>query len=206
MKKKAWGERLAERSDLTAFLVHLTKSNENQSHLEVLINILKEKKLRGSKPHVGFICGDTPAVCFQDTPLYQLSQNVYYEQKMRKAKEYEKIRYSGVGLMFSKIQVYRKGGRPVIYEQKEIAKTILSPSEHWRIVNYDLSDDNGFIDWTHEREWRVKNDYCFELNEVTVILPRSKYVKEFIKDYITAFNSSPYDDLIGIISLQELFL
>lgn len=209
MKKEAWSKRLAERSDLTISLVHLTKAKSEGSSLsalDVLIKILKEKKLIGSKPEVGFICGDTPAVCFQDTPLYQLAQNIYYEQKLRKAQEYTKIRYIGVGLMFSKFHVYQKGGRPVIYEKKENAKFFLPSSEYWRIVNYDLSDENEIIDWTHEREWRIKNNYEFNLHEVTVLLPKCKTIKHFIKKYKKEFNSDPYDDLKGIICLQELFL
>lgn len=205
MKKEAWGKRLAERSDLTISLIHLTKKNKNLSEIEVLIKILKERKLVGSIPANGFICGNIPAVCFQDTPLYYLSQNIYYEQKMRQAGEYKKIRYVGVGLMFSKTLVYKKGGRPVIYEKKEKAKKILPPSEYWRIVNYDLSDEDNLIDWTHEREWRVSDDFHFELNEAIVILPKSAIVKRFIKEYVKVFKSSPYDDLKGIISLQELF-
>lgn len=206
MKKEAWGRRLAERSDMATSLIHLTKKNESLSEIEVLMKILKEKKLTGSNPATGFICGNIPAVCFQDTPLYYLSQNIYYEQKMRQTREYKKIRYVGVGLMFSKILVYKKGGRPVIYEKKEVAKALLPQSEHWRIVNYDLSVENEFIDWTHEREWRVSNDFDFELNEAIVILPKCDIVKKFIKEYFKVFKRSPYDDLKGIISLQELFI
>jgi len=205
MKKKAWGKRLAERSDLSVSLIHLTKDNTELSALDVLIKILKEKKLIGSRTETGFICGNSPAVCFQDTPLYQLCQNIYYEQNMRKANEYEKIRYLGVGIMFSKFYVYQKGGRPVVYEKKETAKDFLPSSEYWRIVNYDLSNEDEIIDWTHEREWRVKNDFCFELDEVTVILPKSKSMKDFIKKYREEFNKEPYDDLKSIITLQELF-
>ena len=172
--------------------------------MDILIKILKEKTIIGSTTESGFICGDTPAVCFQDSPLYHLTQNIYYEQKMRQAKEYEKIRYLGIGLMFMKTYVFKKGGRPVIYEQTDVAKKILPKSEYWRIVNYDLNDYNKIIDWTHEREWRIKNNFEFELKDVTVVLPNPKDVKTFSNKYIKAFKSSPIDDLNGVIALRHL--
>ena len=50
-------------------------------------------------------------------------------------------------------------GRPVIYDKTISAKKYLPENEWWRIVNLDLSDEDRFIDWTHEREWRVPNDF-----------------------------------------------
>jgi len=210
MKVGAWIKRLAERSDLTTSLIHLTKPEinnhgKNLEVMDVIIKILNEKKLIGSTTQSGFICGNTPAVCFQDTPLYQLSQNIYYEQKMRQAKETTKVRYVGVGLMFSKIFVYQKGGRPVFYEQTENAKKLLPEQEHWRIVNYDLNDTERIIDWTHEREWRVKENFEFELKDVTIILINNKSVNAFIKRYKNEFKTDPFDDLNGIIPLSDLF-
>ena len=45
--------------------------------------------------------------------------------------------------------------RPVIYDDPNIAKQYLKSNEYWRIVNLNLSNDNNFIDWSHEREWRL---------------------------------------------------
>ncbi|KAF5063927.1 hypothetical protein DSECCO2_289650 [anaerobic digester metagenome] len=208
MKINAWKRRLAERSDLSTSLVHLTKDkkgNNALSAMDVLIKILKEKRLIGSNSNSGFICGGIPAVCFQDTPLYQLTENIYYEQKMRQAHEYTKVRYLGIGLMFDKVHIYKKGGRPVIYEKKETAKRFLPANEYWRIVNYNLDDENEIIDWTHEREWRIKNDFDFELSDVIVILPKCSNIETFIKKYKKEFNKDPYSDLKGIIPLQEIF-
>lgn len=54
--------------------------------------------------------------------------------------------------------MYKKGGRPVIYDQTIEAKKYLPESQHWRIVNFDLSNDDRLVDWTHEREWRVPDE------------------------------------------------
>ncbi|MCT4565626.1 MAG: hypothetical protein N4A68_15120 [Maledivibacter sp.] len=75
MNKKEWNNRIANRSDFTAGLVHLTKSNKdkNKSSLEILMKILKEQNLIGSTINSGYIVVDIPAVCLQDTLLYLLA-------------------------------------------------------------------------------------------------------------------------------------
>ena len=74
--------------------------------------------------------------------------------------------------MFPKEYVYNKGGRPVIYEKTEIAKTFLPKEQWWRIVNFDLGNSDNIIDWTHEREWRCPGNFEFELSEATILMAR----------------------------------
>ena len=58
--------------------------------------------------------------------------------------------------MFPKRYVYNAGGRPVIYEDAEVAERMLPDKrDWWRIVKFDLSNKKKVVDWTHEREWRV---------------------------------------------------
>jgi hypothetical protein len=71
--------------------------------------------------------------------------------------------------MFHKPLIFSKGGRAVIYETKEFAK-MLPPDEKWRIVTFDLSNKDHYVDWTHEREWRVKGDLKFDYKDVYIIL------------------------------------
>ncbi len=71
--------------------------------------------------------------------------------------------------MFDKTYIYKKGGRPVIYDKTEEAKKYLTEDKWWRIVNLDLSDSNNIIDWTHEREWRVLNELTFELKMLVLL-------------------------------------
>ena len=179
--REQWRRRIAERSDLTTGVVHLTRETEKHNVMDVLLTILREKRIKASDTASGFIVGATPAVCFQDAPPHGLSQNVRFEQKKRESDPKAKLRYRAVGLWFPKPYVYRKGGRPVIYDKTEQAKKYL-PKEHWwRIVNFDLTSDDNFIDWSHEREWRVPGDFTFELKEVTVLLTTEKGYHSFLK-------------------------
>lgn len=185
MNKGEWRKRISQRSDFSAGLVHLTKSkkinNESYSALEILMKILIEQKLEGSTTESGFICGDIPAVCFQDIPLYSVCENILYEQKLKKEMNRSNYRYTGFGLRFSKDYIYRKGGRPVIYDNTNEAKRYLTEDNHWRIVNFNLSNKDKIIDWSHEREWRVPGYLSFELNEVEVLIHNYDSYKKFIK-------------------------
>ncbi len=175
-----WKERIAKRSDITSGLVHLTRPKGGKSTLEVLLSILKDRRLIGSTTESGFIVGNTPAVCFQEAPLYSVAQNIYTEQEYRKENPSAKIRYYGCGIQVTKSDAFNAGGRPVIYEKTSVAKNILPESEYWRIVNFDLSNDDSVIDWTHEREWRVPHDFDFELSDIMVLLPNTKLYREFL--------------------------
>lgn len=200
--KDDWEKRIAERNDMSTSLIHLTRENSTQSVVNVLYNILKDKKIKGSTTS-GFIVGNEKAVCFQDAPLYSICQNIFFEQKKRKQDRNYKLRYRAIGLLFDKQYAYKKGARPVIYEKTDIAKTFLPPSEHWRIVNFNLESDSSIIDWTHEREWRVKGDFEFELSDVTIIVIKQNQIKKLI----SKFKEEGIDlmnEINGIVTLEHL--
>jgi len=175
--KDIWKRRLAERTDLTTQLTHLTKAEDDQNLTGVLMSILSERRIRGSDST--FIYGDKRAVCFQDAPLSGICQNVYFEQRYRKENPEAKRRYCACGLMFGKAYVFSRGGRPVIYDRAEDAKEYLQEDEWWRIVPLDFSNTEKIVDWTHEREWRVPKAFNFEIEKATVILPNTKIYREF---------------------------
>lgn len=208
MKLEEWKKKIAERNDITGYLIHLTKGkeieNEKFNVFEILIKILKDKKLIGSTTESGFIVGDKRAVCFQESPIYSLSQNIYYEQKLFKEEKLKKKRYVGVGLMFTKPYIYKKGGRPVIYDKTTEAKKYLPKDQWWRIVNYDLSDENNIIDWTYEREWRVEGELEFELSDISVIVPNYKVFKKIIKE-CNDVGIDLVKEVKSIINLGDLF-
>lgn len=81
--KDTWLKRLAERSDLSSYVAHLTRpatvDTEDFSAVEVLLMILKDRSIRGSSTRSGFIVGATEAVCFQDAPPHALAQNLWFE-------------------------------------------------------------------------------------------------------------------------------
>ncbi|MBY6930904.1 DUF2971 domain-containing protein [Clostridium botulinum] len=174
MKREEWKKRIARRSDMTCSLVHLTKDaiidGKELTSTNVLIKILKDRKLIGSTTESGFIVGDRNAVCFQESPLHSLAENIYFENDLLKNGESSKVRYTTIGLLFEKTLIYRAGGRPVIYDKTSEAKQYLPRDQWWRIVNFDLSNNENFIDWTHEREWRVPDDFTFNLEDVTLLV------------------------------------
>lgn len=181
-----WNRRVKSRTDLSGFLYHLTKAEKDESGnttlkaIDRLLKIISERKLIGSSTESGFITGKRRAVCFQDTPINSLMENIVHERDFRE-KLGGKIRYVSIGLAFPKPYIFQSGGRPVFYESKEIAKRILPEEEWWRIVDYNLMDKNNLVDWTHEREWRLPTDeFIFDLSKATVILPNQEVFSEFM--------------------------
>ena len=207
--KEQWKARMASRSDLSAYVAHFTRPTTidgvPHSAIDVLIKILREERIVGSSTQSGFICGDRRAVCFQDAPAYALAQNIYLEQQYQTAMQGGKKRYVGVGLMFEKPYVFRLGGRPVLYEITERAKTLLPQSEWWRIVRYDLGDDARFCDWTHEREWRVPDDFTFSRSKATVIIPSHGGYRLFLKKCRAIGNPDLLQEILGIVNLGAVF-
>lgn len=201
--EKQWRWRLAERSDLSSHVVHLTRDAGAQNALSVLLKILNDCVIQGSDTTSGFICGTRKAVCFQDAPLAGVCQNVFYEQKYREANKGCKTRYLAVGLAFPKTYVYAKGGRPVVYDKTAVAKRYLPEDQHWRIVNYDLDDLANIIDWTHEREWRVPDEFPFELEQATVLLTNEWVYRHFVKQ--DAASGAPLaPKLNGLVVMSRL--
>ncbi len=199
-KLEDWIKRIRSRSDMSGYLYHLTRCTDDLDSLKVLVKILKERKLKGSTTSSGFIIGSNQAVCFQDTTTYGLCQNTYHEQKLREEDKNLKVRYKPVGIAFAKTYVYGKGGRPVIYERTEDAKKLLDKDEWWRIVNFDLSNPSQIIDWTHEREWRIKGDFDFDLSQAYVVLINQKIYKEFV----SSVDKNILENIGGIIVLNPI--
>jgi hypothetical protein len=202
-----WRNRLAERSDLTTRLVHLTRAADGKHPVQVLVDILVSGSLRGSTTQSGFIVGDTPAVCLQDAPLTAVAQNLLWEQKSRTGtNSTAPPRYSPAGLVFSKTFVFCKGGRPVIYDKTDDAKNYLPATEHWRIVALDLSNSQGIIDWTHEREWRVPRCLDFELGDVTVLVNGSAGYREFVTLARAVNGVDILGSIAGIVTLSSVIV
>lgn len=208
MKLKEWRRRIAERSDITSYLIHLTKplqDNENDLKVqEVLLKIIKEKRLCGSTTEKGFIVGKRKAVCLQETPLYSLTQNIFFEQKLRENNKSAKVRYLGFGLLFEKTFIYNNNGRPVIYDKTSEAKGYLPENQWWRIVNFDLSNEDNIIDWSHEREWRVPEELKFELKDISIIVPNKESFKKIVQ-LCKKENIDIIKETRSIINLGDLF-
>lgn len=197
--REQWERRMQQRSDIPNYLTHLTRPSNDLTAIEVLLKILNEKKLIGSTTSTGFINGSSSAVCFQDAPLEGILQNLYYEKSYYNSLG-SKDRYSAIGLQFFKPKVFNAGGRPCIYEKNEVAKRMLNKDDWWRIVSYDLYRQDAIIDWTHEREWRIKGDYTFKRSEVSVLLKDRTAYREFI----TLASDDILAEIAGITVLEML--
>ncbi|MBE5922077.1 MAG: DUF2971 domain-containing protein [Lachnospiraceae bacterium] len=175
-----WTERVHNRADIVTRLTHLTRATESMDALEVLVKILEDKRLIGSTTQSGYIVGNTPAVCLQETPLEALAAHIRYENESFGQIDKCDVRYSGIGIRFNKVFVYRSGGRPVIYDKTEYLKSILPEEQYWRIVNFDLDNNENCIDWTHEREWRVPNELVFDYDKIELIFPTDEVYRRFV--------------------------
>jgi hypothetical protein len=203
--RKRWLERHCERSDITSHAVHLTRpvdgTDSATGAADVVLKILTERKLIGSTTKSGFIVGDRPAVCFQDAPLSSVVQNLWYEKKDRDLKPSAKVRYVGCGLVFDKNFLYAHGGRPVIYDATETAKAYLPKDQWWRIVNFNLSDQHSYIDWSHEREWRLPGNLEFSLRSVSVLLNHESSYRHFISKALETGQADILKEIRGILML-----
>lgn len=204
MNFNEWRNRYKNRNDISSRLTHLTKGNSSEEAFKTLLKILEERTILGSTTDTGFIIGNKSAVCLQEAPLNAIAENLLYEKELRE-KAGNKVRYSAFGLRFNKAWIYKKGGRPVIYEEKELMKSILPSEEYWRIVNYDLSDDQCMVDWTHEREWRVPGNIQFEYKNVEIIVESNTYYQKFVEYCIRKEKLDMLRQINGIVVLDTIF-
>lgn len=201
---KDWNKRIVDRPDISRSLVHMTRGNETQDAAEVLLKILIDKKLIGSSTESGFICGQRPAVCFQDATIYSISKSVYFEQLKVEEQRGYRAKYSPFGFTFPKSYLYNKGARPVFYEKSEIAKGLLPSDEYWRIVSLDLSSNDNIVDWTHEREWRLPGDLTFDLEKTTLICVKNSNLRQLAEKYKDITGTELRDVLRGIVTIRDV--
>ena len=199
MDHSDWRKRISSRNDMAARITHLTRGNNSDEAFENLWKILIDKKLNGSG-NSGFINGNRKAVCLQELPLIAIAENLMYEKTLN-----DKVRYSPFGVRFHKGFVYKNGGRPVIYEDKEIMKSFLPDSEYWRIVDLNLSNTKSYVDWTHEREWRVPDELSFDYNNIEVIVKSGKYYRELVERCIEIGRTDILTGIHGIITLDSVY-
>lgn len=197
---------LQRKADYSRFLVHLTRSPRSEkvagtssiSAKDVLKTILEEQTLRALDHH----CLFTPALrakaravqdrfnvlCFTETPIHQV-QSLLNDVGGR---QYAPEPY---GLVFDKDYIRERGGNPVFYVTKEIAKPL------WRSLYFNEVDNiqqppddvcrllslvtvcEPANDWHWEREWRIAGDLRFRLPEVYCGLCPEQYIEYFENKY-----------------------
>lgn len=169
------------RRDLGSLLFHFTRASAEKfvsvqlvhggtlsmpsSASAVLRKIVYEGKLIGtSKWTYGENC-----VCFTEAPIQEFN-SIFSLIEIASSQE-ERPRYEPYGVAVSKKWLFAQGGRPVIYDHPDSSGE-LPEGLRYRFVPYDPARG---IDFTWEREWRIRTD-SLELDpkETLVVVPTSE--------------------------------
>lgn len=155
------------RDDLSTKLIHLTHGPWEEAY-GVLGRILAERRLAGTASMIndGLHC-----VCFNEAPISKISLFL--------AQPPSGFRYAPFGVMVDKTWLFLRGGRPVIY-QPESEYHLLHPDQRYRHKRYE--PDRG-IDFTWEREWRVRTDsFALDPGATTVIVPTRRWEERLLAE------------------------
>lgn len=153
------------RDDLSSSLVHLTRGETKEESVKNFRSILKTEKLLGNSNDIR---GGFKVVCFSETPISKLSINLAAPEK-------NGFRYAPFGILFPKDYIYKKGGRPVIYQSNDEYST-LGKAHQYRHVRYEPKKH----DYSWEREWRLQIKYLdIDFKVATIIVPTRSWVEHF---------------------------
>ena len=152
------------RADISDKLVHFTGPRDNLDEAySRLQSILAERTIRGGN---AMIRSGDHSVCFTEAPLKSLPDGLVNPTNFS--------RYAPFGLVFEKKWIFERGGRPVIY-QPESEFQELPDSHKWRHVRYEPNTTQP-IDFTWEREWRIKGKVLqFQPTDVVILVPTQKW-------------------------------
>lgn len=167
------------RKDISSTLVHFTKGESLNDALYNLFNIITGRLILGSNK---LIKGKAKCVCFSEVPLESLevfcNENNY-------------TKYMPFGIVVQKDWLFSQGGRPVIYQPENEFK--LLPEElQWRHVTFDLTKDQE-IDFTWEREWRIKINELHINPDVCKIFIKDNYFKDLLSDRLEDYHDLQKD-------------
>jgi hypothetical protein len=178
--------RAAQAPGAAAMLTHFTRASRTASAMDNLISILERGVIRGGRRMVR---GGAPAVCMFDVPLGEL-RRILVRQNRR--------RYEPFGIAIDRRYAFGCGARPVIYLPWREARELVPPAEHWRVVGLEL-DRGPSVDWTHEREWRLRGDLALEPRACAALVETWRDADEIYH----RFAGRP--PCAGVIPLSELF-
>lgn len=168
------------RDDLSNKLVHLVKGNTNEESFDVFNSILNEKMFRGGN---GCIRGGFKCVCFSETPISKLGYILSNPMA-------HGIRYKPFGFMVDKSWLFEKGGRPVIYQSQDEYDE-LPEQLKYRHVTYEPNRLGNPIDFTWEREWRIRTDRLpFTPEDVTIIYPKRTWAEGYKGVHATGMSNA----------------
>lgn len=162
--------------DCSQYVTHFTKNGKctgehNDDFLKIekmnafdrFVNILIEKKIRASK----MTWTGASAVCFTESPWTSLLSHTG--------------RYSPYGIGFTKQRLYQDKGGPALYCRPDLFidqknKGGFASRVMPFLTPFSLSGHSsvGYCDYSHEREWRVPKDFCFEYSDIQFIVLNSQ--------------------------------
>ena len=158
------------RDDLSTKLIHLTRGDNLENTVRNFIKILKEKKLIGSTKDIrgGYKC-----ICFTEAPVSKLALVLSMASDMR---------YAPLGVIIDKNWLYSQGGRPVIYQSNDEYE-YLPEAIRYRHVRFEPTRE---IDYSWEREWRVKVDELpLDPTTTTFIIPTRKWYEKIMGNWFS---------------------
>lgn len=164
------------RRDMSRFLFHFTKKpkGSKDTAYDVLQKILMNKCIRGGK---GFIKGSYHCVCFTEAPIAELALvfALQYEQQSVPRRD-RPAPYEPYGIALTKEWLFKKGGRPVIY-QPDCEYQKLRQCIQWRHKRYELCSPRR-IDFTWEREWRHLGNLQISPDSAFVVVPTKREARQ----------------------------
>lgn len=178
------------RRDVGDLLFHFTRSIEpnkislsfstgqrrymDGSASSVLQKILHQEKLIGSSR---WTSGED-VVCFTEAPIQEFN-SVFSLVSIASSAD-ERPRYEPYGIAVSKKWLFEQGARPVIYDD-ENSSSKYPEALRYRFVPYDPT--NG-IDYTWEREWRIKTkELNLDPKHTLVIVPTAEEAFQIVYEF-----------------------
>ncbi len=141
---------LVRRSDLSTFLVHLTRRNDTETARDCLESIITSRRLKARNPFgptvrkltsAGLPTDSQKCVCFTETPLEFL-------YLMLEEVEERRMRFEPYGIAMTKRQGRERGVNPVWYMESE-----------WRVYQ-EFRLPNSFLGLCPEDEISDFEDLC----------------------------------------------
>ncbi|OWR28989.1 hypothetical protein CDO73_16425 [Saccharibacillus sp. O23] len=192
-------EILSHRTDISRYVVHLTKAYRTNSAKENLVSIIQDKMIHAYDHHCLFspklrkedeeIQKKFRVVCFTETPLDKIHLLTNISGR--------KVELEPYGLVFKKSKVISARGNPVSYVYKEnnlLLKYLTRQYDEYTRTYYDdepeelVADFNTFgsivnivragHDFHWEREWRVRKMLEFDCAEIFAVIAPSNDHKE----------------------------
>ena len=168
---------IAQRIDSSGYLYHWVRANPyvkgfKEGNYEIayktFLKILRDGFLKPGSPKM---TSDVEAICFTESPEYFC--------------EWDLSRYQPFGFKFVKKRIYEYGGRPVIYGSYDDFNE-LPASLKWRFAPHlplNVTSQWPFgLDYTWERESRLRTTCLDLLDAVKIIVPNEHYASRLETD------------------------